>query len=538
MPEEIIYIGKTTFRGEYKKFGIKKDDRRRHLYVIGKTGMGKTALLQNMAIQDIRAGNGIAFIDPHGEAAENLLDFVPKKRINDVVYFNPADIDYPIPFNPMEKVPLEYRHLVASGLMATFKKIWPDVWSARMEYLLHNAILALLEVPNSTILGVHRILSDKEYREKIVERLKDPIVKAFWQNEFARYPQRYEVEATAAVQNKIGQFISNPLIRNILGQVKSKIDLRKIMDEGKILIVNLSKGRVGEENSLLLGALIVTKLQLAAMSRVDIPEEERKDFYLYVDEFQNFATEAFATILSEARKYRLNLILAHQYISQLEEGLTTSQSTYLRDAVFGNVGSIAVFRVGPEDAEFLEKEFYPEFNRQDLVNLPKYHIVAKLTVDGVTTRPFSAVTLPPESKPEVSHKEKIIKVSRQNYGVERRKVEEKIAKWAGFLGQIPIEPAEVVLYDVICDNCKKPTKVPFQPDGKRPVFCKKCRKKLGISKKKEEVQESLVSLKEIPAKTQSLEKNPKAETKKPKSKEGSKEELKKAIEKALKKKES
>ena len=315
--------------------------------------MGKSNLMENMAIQDIQNGHGIAYVDPHGEGAEKLLDFVPKERIKDVIFFNPADLDFPISFNVMEKVEFKYRHLVAGGLMGVFKKVWPDVWSARMEYILNNTILALLEYPDSTLLGVNRMLSDVEYRKKVVAMVRDPIVKAFWETEYARYTQRYEIEATAAIQNKVGQFVSNALIRNVIGQPQSTINMRQIMDDEKILILDLSKGRIGEDNSRLLGALLITKIQLAAMSRVDIPEAERRDFYLYVDEFQNFATESFANILSEARKYRLCLIIGHQYITQMEEEV--------RDAVFGNVGTMAVFRVGAEDAEFLEKEFSPEF---------------------------------------------------------------------------------------------------------------------------------------------------------------------------------
>jgi hypothetical protein len=430
MAGDITFLGLTTFRNERKRFGIKTDDRRRHVYIIGKTGMGKTELLKNMAIQDIQRGNGLGFIDPHGEAAEDLLDFIPSRRINDVVYFNPADVEYPIPFNAMEKVGAEQRHLISSGLMGVFKKIWPDVWSARMEYILGNCILALLEYPNSTLLGVNRMLADPEYRKKVVERISDPVVKSFWVNEFAKYTQRYEVEATAAIQNKVGQFISNPLIRNIIGQVKSEINMREIMDEKKILIANLSKGKIGEDNSRLLGALLITKLYLAAMSRVEIPEKERSDFYLYVDEFQNFATEAFVNILSEARKYRLALILANQYIAQLEEMTPVGKSTKVRDAIFGNVGTVIAFRVGAEDAEFLEKEFLPEFTAQDLVNLAKYNVYLKLMINGVTGRPFSAETLPPFPKPTKSNKEKIIRVSRERYGVPRRIIEEKIARWS------------------------------------------------------------------------------------------------------------
>lgn len=442
------------------------------MYIIGKTGMGKTLMLRNMVVQDIQQGKGIGFVDPHGEAAEELLDYIPSNRINDVIYFNPADLDFPLAFNIMEKVDLEHRHLVASGLMGVFKKIWPDVWSARMEYILNNSILALLEYPGSTLLGVNRMLSDSEYRKKVVDHVVDPVVKSFWTNEFAKYTQRLEVEATAAIQNKVGQFISNPLIRNIIGQVKSSIDMRKIMDEKKILIMNISKGRVGEDNSRLLGALLITKLQLAAMSRVDIPEEKREDFFLYVDEFQNFATESFATILSEARKYRLSLTLGHQYINQMEEEV--------RDAVFGNVGTIVVFRVGAEDAEYLEKEFAPEFIAQDLVNLPKYNIDLKLMIDGVAGPAFSAETLPPLPKPEESSREKLIKASRERYGTPRRTVEEKISKWMGTraVPEIAAERSQQVLYDAQCALCKKWTKVVFPPDAARPVYCKSCLKKV------------------------------------------------------------
>ncbi|MDD5433262.1 MAG: type IV secretion system DNA-binding domain-containing protein [Candidatus Pacebacteria bacterium] len=470
MAEEITFFGETTFRNERRKFGIKLDDRRKHVYIIGKTGMGKTQLLKNLAIQDIRNGHGIGFVDPHGEAASELLDYVPQERLKDVVYFNPADLDYPISFNVMEKVDIEFRHLVASGLMGVFKKIWPDVWSARMEYILNNCILSLLEYPGSTLLGVNRLLADEEYRAKVVEQIKDPIVKSFWLNEFAKYSQRYETEATAAIQNKIGQFISSPLIRNIIGQTQSSIDMRAIMDQGKILIMDLSKGRIGEDSSKLLGGLLITKLQLAAMSRVDTPEEDRKDFFLYVDEFQNFATESFANILSEARKYRLDLTLGHQYIAQMEETV--------RDAVFGNVGTMIVFRVGAEDAEFLEKEFAPKLTANDIVNLGKYNVYVKLMVDGIASDPFSAQTLAGFDKQEYSEKENIIKFSREHYASERENIEEEIARWTGdFVLRKDIKKP-IELYDAVCQECKKTTKVPFKPDNKRPVFCKTCLKKL------------------------------------------------------------
>ena len=463
--------------------------------------------MENMAIQDIQKGRGVAYVDPHGEGAEKLLDFIPANRINDVIFFNPADLDYPIAFNVMEKVDFRYRHLVAGGLMGVFKKVWPDVWSARMEYILNNAILALLEYPDATILGVNRMLADIEYREKVVANITDPIVKSFWVTEYARYTQRYEIEATAAIQNKVGQFISNPLIRNIVGQTKSTIDMREIMDKEKIFIMDLSKGRIGEDNSRLLGALLITKLQLAAMSRVDIPEEDRKDFYLYVDEFQNFATESFANILSEARKYRLNITLGHQYITQMEEEV--------RDAVFGNVGTLAVFRVGAEDAEFLEREFSPQFTAVDLVNLPKYNIYLKLMIDGISGTPFSAQTLPPPAPLESSNREKIIRASRERYGIKKEIVDEKIARWSGFgtdeesvakqaamsgarpsqgqqRSQAPQarnfsqgggqgqqgQPGQITLYDAVCSSCGKPTKVIFPPEKGRAVYCKNCLKKI------------------------------------------------------------
>lgn len=420
---EIIFFAETNFRNARRKFGIKTDDRRRHFYCLGKTGMGKTTLLENMIIADIKAGHGVGVVDPHGDLAERILDFIPSYRINDVVYFNPADIDWPIGFNILETINPERKHLVASGLMGVFKKIWPDVWSARMEYILSNAVLALLDYPGSTLLGINRLLVDKEFRKRVISCIKDPVVKAFWVDEFARYHDRFQVEAIAPIQNKVGQFLSASVIRNIVAQVRSTIDIHDIMDSGKIFIMNLSKGRIGEDNSRLLGGMLITRLQLAAMERVNIPEEDRRDFYLYVDEFQNFATESFANILSEARKYRLNLILAHQYIAQLDENV--------RAAIFGNVGTIVVFRVGAADAEFLVNEFAPYFTIEDLVNLKKYDIYLKLMINGMASKPFSATTLPPAHTPE-GHKEKIIRISRERYAERREVIEDKILRWSGF----------------------------------------------------------------------------------------------------------
>ncbi len=420
-------LGRTNFRNRQVEFGIKADDRRRHIYIMGKTGTGKTTMMENMILDDIRAGRGVGLIDPHGEFVEKILNFIPEERTDDVIYFNPADTAYPIAFNPLETVADEHRHLVASGVMGVFKKIWPDVWSARMEYILNNTLLALLEYPDSTLLGIMRMLAEKDYRAKVVQNLQDPVVKSFWTNEFARYTQRLETEAVAAIQNKVGQFVSNPLIRNVLGQSHSSIDLRKLMDEGKILIANLSKGRIGEDNSALLGAMLITKLQLAAMKRVDMPEAERRDFYLYIDEFQNFSTESFVNVLSEARKYRLSLVLAHQYIGQLGD----YQNSKVRDAIFGNVGTIVLFRTGAEDAEFLEKEFAPTFEASDLVNLSSHNIYVRLMIDGVASKPFSAETLAPKDFPRESFSDLIIENSRHRYGTPRPLVEKKISsEWS------------------------------------------------------------------------------------------------------------
>ena len=358
----LTIFAKTDYRGEGRSFGIKPDDRRRHMYVIGKTGMGKSVLIENMVYSDIMAGNGCALLDPHGDSVEAILKAIPSHRINDVVYINPSDLDFPVAFNVLEKVDPKYRHLISSGIVGVFKKLWADSWGPRIEYLLRNALLALLDYPDSTLLGVNRMFVDKDYRKKVVAKIKDPVVKAFWEDEFTKYNQSFMTEAIAPIQNKVGQFLSTSLIRNLIGQVKSTIDMRKIMDEKKILLVNLAKGRIGEDASAMIGAMMITKIQLAAMSRVDIPENERKDFYLYVDEFQNFSTESFANILSEARKYRLNLIVGHQYVEQLDETVSA--------AIFGNVGTFIVFRVGAIVAEVLAKEFDPFFLEPDLVNLP------------------------------------------------------------------------------------------------------------------------------------------------------------------------
>jgi hypothetical protein len=417
-PNQVSYFAETDARNKRIPFGIKAKDRSRHMYVIGKTGMGKSTLLENLAVQDLRNGNGICFIDPHGKTADLLLEYVPKERIKDVLYFAPFDIEHPIAFNVMEDVGYDKRHLVVSGLMSTFKKIWQDAWSARMEYILSNALLALLEYPGSTLLSVNKMLSDKKYRQKVVDNITDASVKSFWVDEFGKYTEKFAAEATPAIQNKIGQFTANPLIRNIVGQPKSSFDFRELMDERKIVIINLSKGRIGEVNAQLLGSMIVTKIYLAAMSRADKTEAEMENipnFYLFVDEFQSFANESFADILSEARKYKLNLTITHQYIEQMPEEV--------RAAVFGNVGTFISFRVGAADAEYIEKEFAPTFMATDIVNLGFVQIYLRLMIDGIGSQPFSARTLPPIVKPEQHYVDEIILSSREQYAHDRAGVE-------------------------------------------------------------------------------------------------------------------
>jgi CxxC-x17-CxxC domain-containing protein len=560
---EITFFAQTTFRNQMRRFGIKKDDRRRHMYLIGKTGMGKSTILENMIIDDIRAGHGVGVVDPHGDLAEKIIEFIPDERIKDVIYFNPSDIEFPIAFNVVEQVEPHLRHLVASGLIGVFQKLWADSWGPRLEYILRNAILAILDYPGSTLLGVVRILSDKVFRKKVVSNIKDPVVKAFWEKEFASYADKFASEAVSPIQNKVGQFLSTAFMRNIIGQTESSLNMREIMDGNKILIMNLSKGRIGEDNSALLGAMMITKIQMAAMSRVNMPEEQRNDFYLYIDEFQNFSTDSFANILSEARKYRLCLIMAHQYIEQLSEKV--------KPAVFGNVGTMIVFRVGATDAEELVKEFTPTFTEEDIVNLPKYEMYLKLMIDGIASDPFSAKGLPPLSRDEKTHNvEKVIAFTRETYAGSKEEVEEKILKWHSDEDDSPrpknitpsdsryaddeekpayvpkpayapkpayvpkpastptststpspltpptksyqvssvapktytaptptktyappVKPAperksddEHYKYEAVCHNCGNNTKISFQPDGVRPVYCKDCLEK--IKKQKED----------------------------------------------------
>ena len=509
-PERVTTFAYADSRNRNVEFGIKAKDRTRHVYVIGKTGMGKSTLLENMAAQDIQNGEGMAFIDPHGKTAELLLNYVPENRVKDVVYFAPFDLEHPISFNVLEDVGYDKRHLVVSGLMSTFKKIWLDAWSARMEYILTNTLLALLEYPGSTLLGVNRMLADKEYRKMVVENVKDPSVKSFWVDEFAKYTDKFAAEATPAIQNKIGQFTNNPLIRNIIGQPKSSFDLRKMMDENKIIIINLSKGRVGEANANLLGSMLITKIYLAAMSRADVSDkvlQKLPNFYLYVDEFQSFANESFADILSEARKYKLNLTIAHQYIEQMSEEV--------RAAVFGNVGTMITFRVGAFDAETLEKEFAPQFTAEDLVNLGFAQIYLKLMIDGVSSMPFSATTMPPIKEPEKSSRQEVIDMSRAQFAMKRAEVEQDVLDWHKVKAATPkkVEPkiTEKVMSSPIKPEIKKieEKKIITPPPAKtfdRPKYYKR-ENPMPLPPKLEEPNDDFVPLKELKAKVIPVNKN-------------------------------
>lgn len=405
--KEINFFAKTEFKNRLVTFGIKRVDRRRHIYIIGKTGTGKSTLIANMLINDMRNGEGVAVIDPHGDLSEILLDYIPSFRINDVAYLDPSDTTHPFHINPLEIKDPEHMELVASGFVAIFYKLYGHSWGPRLEYILRNCILTLLEIPHATMLMIPELLTNDDFRNrKIVPKLRDTILTNFWQHEFDKMHPRLKSEAISPILNKVGQFISSPMIRGIIGNPTSTIDLEEVMNKKKILILNLSQGKLGEDNAALLGAMFITKMQLAAMNRVHIPEAERKDFYLYVDEFQNFATTSFIKILSEARKYRLNLILANQYIGQVLEDV--------QKAIFGNAGTLISFIVGAQDASLLAKEFAQVYKETELVALGNYQIILKLAVDGITSFPFYATTLPlPKSKNK--NRAKVLRVSRERF---------------------------------------------------------------------------------------------------------------------------
>lgn len=405
-PEEMSLIGMTNFRGSNVQFGIKRRDRGRHLYIIGQTGTGKSFLLQLLTLADIHHNEGFAIIDPHGDYALNMLRYIPEHRLKDVVFFNPADVDFPIAFNPMEVTDPALKNHISSDIVGVLKRMF-DSWGPRLEYILRYTILALLDTPNTTMLDITRMLTEKDFRKLVIENCEDTVVKNFWTTEFASWNEKFATEAVAPILNKVGAFVANPIIRNIIGQPHSSFNIREIMDEGKIFVVNLSRGLIGEDNAGIMGALLVTKVQLAAMSRADIVDiEDRRPFYLYVDEFQNFATDSFAVILSEARKYGLNLTVANQYTSQMEEEV--------RDAVFGNVGSLITLRVGAEDAEGLAKYFSPQFEAQDLIQMHNMNWIASLAIDGEKTIAFSATSLRMPD-PQADFTNEIVRISRQGF---------------------------------------------------------------------------------------------------------------------------
>jgi hypothetical protein len=416
---DLAILGVTQFRSARRKFGILPDDRRRHVAVLGKTGMGKSTLLQNLIVSDIHADRGVGVIDPHGDLVDSLVARVPKHRTNDVILFDAGDRDSPLSFNLLACRNVEERSLVVSGIVSAFKKLYGDSWGPRMEHILRNALLALLEVPGTSLLSLLRMLSEAPYRESLLKQVADPVVNAFWKREFAAMHPKLQVEAIAPIQNKVGHFVSSPLLRNIVGQSQSRLDLRRVMDEGKILVVNLSKGRIGEDASTLLGAFLVSNIQIAAMGRSKTPEADRRDFYLYVDEFQNFATDSFATILSEARKYRLNLTIANQYLAQMEEQTA--------DAVFGNVGTLLAFQVGAKDAEIIAEQLGGDVTPQDLMRLPRYAAYARLLINGMPSYPFSMRTLPSKMPARDPNRSEIIRrYSRQRYARPVRQVEAEI----------------------------------------------------------------------------------------------------------------
>ncbi len=414
---QFTVLGLTNFRNNMQEFGIKTDDRRRHIYIIGKSGTGKSTLIENMVINDIAAGKGVILVDPHGETADKILACTPDSRVDDIIVFDPSDREFPVAFNLLETVDDDFKGIVASGFVGIFKKIFGESWGPRLEHILRNTVLALLDCPDSTMLDIPKMLTNNRFRDKIVEQVKDPVIRDFWVNEFAQYDSKFRTEAVSPILNKVGQFLATSTIRNIVGQAHSRLNIREVMDQQKVMIVNLSRGKIGEDNSALLGAMMITKIQLAAMSRADVTIENRPDCFLYVDEFQNFATDSFATILSEARKYNLSLTIAHQYIAQMPDPV--------KDAVFGNAGTLISFRVGGSDAVTLVKEYAPVFEENDMVNLEKAHIYIKLLIDGIAPPAFSAKTLPPVAKLTGNY-DKVVNQSHQKYSVARNAVESQI----------------------------------------------------------------------------------------------------------------
>jgi hypothetical protein len=384
---DVARFAQTNFRNERKIFGIKRADRRAHMYAVGKTGTGKSTLIETLIAHDLESGEGLAVFDPHSDLIRRVLSRVPERRRNDLIYFNATEPGQPLGLNPLERVPVAKRPLAASALLDAFKKLWADSWGPRLEHVLRNALLGLLDQPSATLADVLPLLMDRNFRRVAITHMLNPQVRTFWSQEYEGYPAKFRAEAIAPIQNKVGAFLANPLLYKILTGSETTLNLRKIMDERKILLVDLAKGKMGGDASALLGALLVTSVGWSAFGRAEVPEKDRADFYVYLDEFHTFTTLSLAGMLSELRKYHVGLVLAHQYAAQLDPPV--------RDAIFGNVGTIISFRVGLDDAEVLAKEFYPVFSEPDLISLPDHQIYLKLMIDGVPSKPFSAETLPP-----------------------------------------------------------------------------------------------------------------------------------------------
>jgi DNA helicase HerA-like ATPase len=420
-----IAIGTRTFwvSDEPQLVVLAPEDRAQHLYVVGKTGLGKSTLLRNLILQDLYAGRGVGLLDPHGDLAREVLDAIPKGRTNDVLYFNPGDLARPVGLNILPRVPRDSSHLVVSGVLSAFRGIWGSSWGPRLEYILGHALAALLDHGGLTILALPRLLSNDAFRERVASKVRDPVVRAFWQEEYPGYDRRFRLEAIAPLQNKIGRLLANAPMRNIFGQLGSRFDARFLMDRGRIMIADLAKGVVGEDHSRLLGALLLSQFQWAAMQRANAEEASRTPFYLYIDEFQSFATEALTSILAEARKYGLVLILAHQYLDQLTDEI--------RQSVFGNAGNLIAFRVGQSDARILEDEFGGDVKTGHLVSLGKHEIYARLLDEGRMREPFRGRTLPPVRGAATGRRETVIRRSRERYGQPREEVEARIERWLG-----------------------------------------------------------------------------------------------------------
>lgn len=412
-PKDVVFMGRTNYAAalEEKKFifGIKRIDRRRHMYIIGKSGVGKSKLQELMIRQDIAYGHGVCVIDPHGELIDDILDFIPKERINDVCIIDPGDVDYPSSFNPLANVDPHFKHQLTQGLIEVLRKQFGSNWTPRLEHVFRFTVLALLDYPHATMRGMISMLTDRNYRQKVVEYIEDDMVKRFWAIEFADWSEKFDTDAIIPLVNKLGQFLSDPMLRNIFGQKENKIDIEELMNNKKILLINLSKGKIGEENSSFFGSMFLTKIKQAGMARAKLDHKDRHDFYLYVDEFHNIVTDTFENILSESRKYSINLIIAHQYIGQI--------LPKVEQAVLGNVGSIIAFRVGGDDAVKLKPEFSPVFDVKDLINLGVGEFYIKMTIDGESYDPFSAETLRVLPATHTSYKKEIIEASRRKYAI-------------------------------------------------------------------------------------------------------------------------